>query len=577
MKVKYLVFAFGVLLCATRGFADEIIIQPSIDRVTVHPNSAIVTRKASIAVLPGSHKLIITNLPADLDTARLQLSINHPNVRFGSIDVLKINNSDDREQQIKTLEQKIQSLKDQGQENEDLVSVANAQMQLMSSLVNAKIDSSTWTNFKAAELDALLLSVNKNAGSALESTRQAKVRQRALNLQIRELEKEISSLQSQQITYSAVHANIEALASIETAVSLSYPVSEASWHWLYEARLDTEAKAVALVRQAAVKQSTDENWNNVAVSITTADPRQSTTTPELNSVFVKWQEENGDGRHEISRRRAFQSIAQANLPRLEYGQPVDVIEEIIVTGTHIRGDSFERLRPYREIATIAQDPFQTKRPADIVSTQYLVDFNVPGRVDVPNESQEKLLTIVESFYDVELVTRVVPAAELAAFLEAEFLYTDNIPLPAATMYLYRDGAYIGKTTTEPFLPGEDIKLAFGIDDLIRVEQIAEEENSAEAGTFGRTSLIQSRLRYDLVSFHEHAIELEVVGRIPVTRDKKIGVEIPVTATAASKEDFEGASGIRSWQVTLHPREKASIYHHVDIRYPKDSMLSFANN
>ena len=573
-----LIKAYICIVSLLSGFvhAEDIVLLLAIDNVTVHPASAIVTRKAKISIPAGDHRLIIDSLPADLDIARLQLSINHPSVRFGSIDVVNVDQQDSLREQIVGKEQAIIELNEKRQESSDVVSVAQSQLQLLSTLVNAKADTDTWVNLKAGDLDALLQSVGSNSNLALLASRQAKIQQRQLDQEIAKLRQEIVQLKEQKLESTRVYVNIAAQADIDTEAILSYPIAEAGWQWLYEARLDTKAKALSLVRQVAVSQSSSDSWDNVEIAVTTTNLKQSTTTPDLNSVFVQWWEENGSGRHEISRRRAFQSIAQAQKPNLGNTQAGEVIEEVIVTGSYLKGSRSERATNYRDLESIAHDPYQTKKPAEIVSSQYLVDFKIPGRVSVSNNSQEKLLTIGESFFDVELATRVVPAVELNAFLEARFVYSDGIPFPAAQIHLYRDGGYIGDGFVETFLPGEEVQLAFGIDELVRVEQIAEEESSAIAGAFGRSSLIQTRLRYDLHSFHDQPLNVEVIGRIPVSQDKRLSIDIPDTATPADESDFRGISGINLWKLTLPPREKASIYHHVDIHYPKDSMLSFTN-
>ncbi|MBK7117526.1 MAG: DUF4139 domain-containing protein [Proteobacteria bacterium] len=65
-----------------------------------------------------------------------------------------------------------------------------------------------------------------------------------------------------------------------------YRVGDAGWQWLYEARLDSQAKRVSIFRQASIRQGSGEDWQGVEVAVTTAKPRQDAGTPEVESLFL---------------------------------------------------------------------------------------------------------------------------------------------------------------------------------------------------------------------------------------------------------------------------------------------------
>ena len=104
----------------------------------------------------------------------------------------------------------------------------------------------------------------------------------------------------------------------------------------------------------------------------------------------------------------------------------------------------------------------------------------------------------------------------------------------------------------------------------------EQEGSKQGGTFSRTSVQQTRMRYDLTSYHNKSMQVEVLGRIPVSRDKSIEVNITKDATPADETDVDGKSGILLWRLNLQPRVKASVKHYFDVEYPKDDKLYFTD-
>jgi hypothetical protein len=67
--------AFLAIPCAR---AADIAATIPIDRVTVYRDSAIVTRAGPVEVPAGDHRLILRNLPGELDPASLRLSARSP-------------------------------------------------------------------------------------------------------------------------------------------------------------------------------------------------------------------------------------------------------------------------------------------------------------------------------------------------------------------------------------------------------------------------------------------------------------------------------------------------------------------
>jgi uncharacterized protein (TIGR02231 family) len=204
----------------------------------------------------------------------------------------------------------------------------------------------------------------------------------------------------------------------------------------------------------------------------------------------------------------------------------------------------------------------------------MVNFEIPGRVSIAADRQPQILPIDQRGGEVELVTRTVPEVDANAYLEARFTNDSAEPLQAGVMQFYRDGAFIGRRPVPGFQPQDEINLPFGQDERVRVEVFPEQQESRDGGTFRRTAVEDRRVRYQVTSFHNQAIDLEVLARIPVAQNEDIDVEISDEATPFDEEDVEGNRGVLMWERRAQPGEPIEIRHYFSIRYPQDERLDF---
>jgi uncharacterized protein (TIGR02231 family) len=517
-------------------YADDIEVASVIDRVTVFQSGAEVTRVGQVAVPAGAHRLIVPGLPAGIDPARLQLSVADDAVRLGSLLLEEIHEGEPVSTDERRLQSELEELLYQRQEISDRIAAANTQLQLLTSLADGSVGGQQ-ASLAMAELNGLLQTLSTSSIEARQVVRDANRELAVKDQEIEQKKFELEQVATRRRTGQVLTVAVESSATTATEVAVTYPVGQARWSWAYEARLDTTARNLVLKRDVSVIQASGEDWSDVAVTITTARPSQNTQTPQLGSLLVDFYRPQPE-----FERRSTALIAQ--------DAPVDSVEEAVVTGSFIR------------------------RNASVAATQYLVSFEIPGRVSIAADSQPRILPIDQRGMPVELVTRAVPEFDTNAYLEARFTLESSEPLQAGLMQLYRDGAFIGRRPVQPFQSGDEINLPFGQDERVRVEVFPEQEASRDGGTFRRSAVEDQRVRYQLTSFHNSAIDLEVLARIPVAQNDAIEVEIGDGATPADEQDVEGNRGVLRWARQARPGQPIEIRHYYSIRYPQDETLQY---
>jgi uncharacterized protein (TIGR02231 family) len=205
--------------------------------------------------------------------------------------------------------------------------------------------------------------------------------------------------------------------------------------------------------------------------------------------------------------------------------------------------------------------------ATTTSTDYIADYRVPSRVSLLADRQPRVFPIGDNAFDVTLVVRVVPSVDHAGHLEAVFKYSDPLPIEAGQLQLYRDGAYVGEAETEAFLPGADVRMPFGVDERIRVSVRDEATQSGQKGLLSRQTVKETRERVDITNYHPTMIPVEMVDRIPVSKNADVHVDTLKGATEPSVRDLDGKAGVWLWKLDPEPQQTVTVHEAYAIQFP----------
>jgi uncharacterized protein (TIGR02231 family) len=524
-----------LLLGSPAVFAADVAADLHIDRVTVYREGAAVTRTGVVELPAGAHRLVIRGLPAAIDSKTLRVAVDSPAVRLGGIEVQKINEGKFATEAERELRRRIEETGDRRQAAQDEAATAQTQLKLLDSLAANPAGSPTKASVDGANLSAVLATISTSASAAHRRVREATLQLRTIDRELEKLKADLAKVATQSKQSTEIRTAYEASAASSSTVSVSYMIGDAGWRWIYEARLDTKTKRMSLDRQGQLAQGSGEDWKNVEVILTTAQPADDAATPVLGSQFLDIVEPE--------RMRALQSRLGA---AGKAAAPAESLQEIAVTGA--------------------------RRMARESATDYLAEYQIPGRVSVLADREPRLYPIAGDTFDVELVARIVPSASRAAHLEAAFKYDRDVPLESGRLQLYRDGAFVGEADAKVFLPGADVRMPFGADQRVRVAVHDEAAQSGQRGVITKQTLKETRRRFDITNYHQSAIEIEVVDRLPVSRNADVKVEVLKGATEPATKDLDGKAGVMLWKFTGEPQRSVTIRQYYSVQYPRDRHL-----
>ena len=535
MKVRMI--ALPLLL--TTGVTVAADLESSIEAVTVYPQGAVVTRVATANLAAGENEIRLVNLVSSIEPEYLQIEVADSGVRIGHIRLGTEQQRDAVDAEIASVTAQIESLNVDIQAVDDSTAAAQLRLKFLDSLAQGYAKEAWLEGSRgAANTDSLrgaldLLQSGAEDASALVRNNAARKTELYKDLSL--LQRSLADLRGGSLQTIAAELTVNANRAMTTEVRIRYFQADAAWSPLYEARLDSDSGALELVQQATVEQYTDEDWRNVALTLSTSQPTGELIAPVVDSEFLNIIEPPPPRARVARNMAASQAMAEA-----------DTIEEIVVTSMRTGG-------------------------ADVGN--FAVSYDMPGRSSVPNDADEAVSLDLERFqFEANLVTQVVPRESTQAFLAARFVYDQAVPLYGSEMRVYVDGVFAGFSEMPTALPQAEVLLPMGQDRRVEVKAETQGGEVSRGGIINRKKTEVTDFVFEITNRRNQPSFVEVLDRIPVARNRDIEVDVPRTATTPTETDIDDQPGLVMWQKTLTAGETWRIRHQYTVSYPERYQL-----
>lgn len=556
MRLK-LSLIFLLTTAISPAFATDYQAASLVDAVTVFPSGAEVTRLATQALAAGDHTLIFDNLPGDLQAETIRVEgTSDGKVEIASVDsrVVAVPSADS-DARRKALEAEMQKLGDERGLLDQAIADAEYQKSLMQQLASGAFtqpakDGGETKVFGAAELGNLLDLVGGKLQALSKTVMEARLRQRDIDKQVAELQTKLNELAPQEVMRTVVSVHLSAPAATSGTFKLKYRIAEAGWHPIYDARLTSPAKdtaaAIELVRRAEVQQSTTETWDNVLLTLSTARPVGATAAPELQSDQLVWYD------------RERKSEADGNvLGGARMAAPAPSSMAIGESGVVMK----DKL-----------DAAVEQRQAEVQIAGFQALYGIAGRVSIDNTGTAKKVRIATDTLAARLVAVSVPKLDSNAYLTAAFTLGGDTPLLPGPVMLYRDGVYMGQGFLPLLSPGEENKLGFGADDLVKVTRAEVKNLSGEEGLLTTSNVVSRAYDITVKNLHDFTLPVTVMDQMPVSTTEDITVEALPGMTPATTRDVDKKPGVMAWAFDLDAKGEKLIKHGYKIVSPKDIVV-----
>ena len=258
----------------------------SIDKITVFTNGAQVERSKSVSLVAGEQVVTFTGMSPFMDRKSMQVKAKGHLTILGvsqrtaypdsAVQMRKLHEAEDV---VRAVERRIKQVKDEQE-------MLSAQLELV------KTNCSVAGRTVATPLANIKELNNYYAQEVLS----VKKRSQELDEQLLKLNEElkrkqnscdsIAKLKLKSIT--EIDVKVEAKQAGRADFSISYYVKNAGWYPSYDIRSNSTKEPLQLSYKANIFQNTKEEWKNVPVTLSSANPNRSNVAPQLKTYWLDY-------------------------------------------------------------------------------------------------------------------------------------------------------------------------------------------------------------------------------------------------------------------------------------------------
>jgi uncharacterized protein (TIGR02231 family) len=541
-------------------------IEAPISQVTVFSDRAQITRRARVALEAGTQELVIAGLPAGLDENSLRASGS------GSVAV-KILSVESNERPLeqaphetaRTLKDELQKATDEGQALKKRSEVLEERQKTVRELADnaakrfAKALAEGTTSLEnASQLLDFIQTQTQNINderAALEKEIRGNIEHQAL------LQNRLKQLHgARKASDHCVTVALESASEGEFDLEVSYTVYGARWEPLYDARVQLLPPAspdgllegkLQLSYLAKITQNTGEDWKDVSLTLSTAQPHLGSLPPKLSPLYVDIYRPMPP----MAMAAGVASRKKSRMAEFAVAESADLMEmdaEFAVAG--------------------APAPIEAEHEtASVESSGAGVNYELPRRLNVPSDGQPHRGTIAVPEFPVRLDFQAIPRRTEFAYLRATATNDSELSLLAGQANIYRDGAFIGAAQLSQTAPGGELKLFLGPDEQVKAKRELT-KREVDKNFIGNVRRQNFAYQIEVENLKPHRVELTVLDQIPVARHEQIKVKPHHPAPQPETDDL----GVMTWKLNLPAGARRELHSDYVVESPRDVSLTGLN-
>jgi hypothetical protein len=570
MRINIVLFAACIL--SLPMFAEPMTVDGPITSVIVYRGQALVTRTVNIPQGSGDVELLIENLPEKILPESLYAQSD------GSVSVLSVRYrekavSEDTRQQVLQLKELIEETQRKlyiTRRNQELHKwrwyAYDAQWKLNIDAANRDLNNST---LDVEAFKNLLGYLDQQSSAVLKEQVQHETACMDLEKQLAQQQEDLKKLSEERqkvVRQALVYVSSDKGAKGE--ILLSYLVRDANWSAQYNLRADADKKQTKVEYNAMVHQSSGENWNNVALALSTAQPTIVSAPPSLIPMQVTLGTGYSRGRGTI-----LPSVMQVASEVKSEEKPVYLdqdkqFDELIIAR---KSNLSMGIHAQRELNTIAIDNQMMELEADrrmlekMKRQNYVVAQNegisvmykLKGSLTLPSRTEQQILSIASLDCPAQFMFVASPVLTDYVYLQADITNTSDTILLPGSASMFRNDEFVGRSDMKLVTSGQTFTAGFGIDSQI---QVVREFTDKKTDTLLGSRYNEQNYRIALSNYKNVPVKLRLLDRIPYTENESLAINIKdmshPLSTDAEYLRTEKPKGILRWDLQLEPNTSA---------------------
>lgn len=537
--------------------SETVTAEAKVIRVTLYPDSALVTRSAKVQLKPGMHQVEFADIIPGIDEHTLTVAgRGTAEVKIHGAFIKRDYLTESPNERLNALNKEIRVLNDQLAREKAHAQTVKAQKDFLASVQlfsENQMPKDLATKMPTVtELESLLGFIgtqNENLNQSLEAVT---LRTREITEKRMSLEKERNELRRpQSLMQRSIVVSVEGIKQGTLNLEVTFLVKGASWYPVYDARADFKNERVVLDNFAMVRQNTGEDWTDVDLTLSTARPSISGQLPNITSWILR----------PMPARRTMNQVGGANLQK---AMVANFSMEMSDEDKEVDGLGFPGERE-------AQHAVGT---ADLRGTS--VAYKLPGPVTVKSDGTDQKLPVSSQELAAEFSYSTFPRVSSSAYLGSRVTNADHLQLLGGEVNIFLDGDYVGQSKILTTGPGEKFDLYLGVDENVKVERKLVQKKVDETLLGGIPSSSRKVSFEYLVSVENYKvrpINVILYESIPVAEEDRIRVKVVNVNPEPSQKDWDNRKGVWRWDLKVEPKAKRDVAYTFLVEHPRNMPIS----
>lgn len=543
MKTFSLIGKFTVALALIQPLsleASEYSAASEVSKVTLFPDRAEITRKASLQVGPGNHQIFLHGVPQSVAAESLRAAgSGAQGTSILGVELKQIPLRHDFSAEVKSLEEKLASLELQKQDlSRTQASLEKQRTMLMSLELNPAVPESEKTvrPRTAKEISELLTLVsdgNKRIDTELKSIQESSDK---IAKEIEFTRAKLNTLQAPQKIESAIALNISSEKHGTVDLEVSYQVANASWNPSYN--LNENKEKFSLDTFALISQRSGEDWKNVSLTLSTARPQVRLDRPDPKPIFLDIFRPLQPASRQASNEIDSYGLADGAQAFLEKAKVAGKKQELISEAEPLRVSTAE------------------------VNLGAIVSYNISHPVSLKSDGTVEKVKVTTSELGGKLTNVLVPAYSSEVYREALLTNASELPLLPGRMNIFSDSRFLGSRNLHLTQAGEEIRSPLGASQNLTVKRTLLKKYEDDSGIVRSVRRIRHDYLIEVVNNSKEEQKATILEPAPLSGNEGIKVSYddisPANLRHGDKARIKDQEGIMEWQLNIPAKSRQEI-------------------
>lgn len=616
-KLLYLI----CLVCFTKSISaqtiPEIELKSDIKEVTVYLIGAQISRSKTTEIPAGKSTISFTGLSPYIDPKSIQINGK------GEFQILSVNLQDDYISQ-NGIPSENEELKKTKLEIEKKLKIESVYQDVLQDELTFLKNNSSIGGSNTGITIAALKEANNYFIERITAIKLKRVERQLilddLTKQLTKIEKQLAGQTTKATNPSGVIVlKIEAKNPTRAVFDLKYIVANAGWTPSYDIKVKNIEQPVDIAYKANIQQNTLENWKNVSLKLSSADPNGSSSFRELRpyyldynlpppvytlksgkvsgkiydsrtgnpiqgaSIFIQGSSigniSDKNGNYELSLPKnggtlsvSYIGYQTKEIPILQeqinigLEASIEELQEVVVTGY----SKPEYLLSGKVPGLSVNNKFQKNKALIETEQTYhqtSVEFNIKTPYTILSDGKVQTVEIENYQLPAEYLYYCTPKIDEKAYLVAKIVDWEKYNFMEGEANLFFEDTYTGKTLLDVRYMSDTLSISLGNDKGVSVKRESQKKFSSKQYLGNKKDETKTWL-ITVKNNKSQPIQLMVYDQIPVSANG----EIEVTPLNISNGNLIPETGILFWNFPLKNAASQQIEIKYTVKIPKSKQL-----